>query len=331
MNSTSAARQLAEIDSLRIDVIVDNHCDALSSVPVAVAAEFARLLDRPDPLLSGANICCAGHGLALLLTATRGDRTKQVLFDAGPDPELFERNATVLGLDLSGVDDIVLSHGHWDHAGGLLRALRLIRRGNAKRVGCHVNGGMFVRRGLAVGDRVLEFEPVPSQEELTEAGANLVVSDDDRCLGENWFYLSGEIPRQTSFEEGFVGHLRWDDAQGTWTDDALITDERYLAVRIRGKGLLVFSACSHAGAVNVLKDARARFSSKRPFALMGGLHLSGLSMERKIGPTIDALHEYGLELIIPAHCTGWRATNEIAKKFGEDRMIFSSVGQQINF
>lgn len=330
MNSRNASGGLIEVDSLRIDVIVDNHCDALSSVPVTVAAEFARLLDRPNPLLSGANICCAGHGLALLLTATKDGLTRQLLFDAGPDPELFERNARVLGLDLSGVDDIVLSHGHWDHAGGLLRALRLIRKDAAKRVNCHVNSGMFVRRGLAVGEHVLEFEPVPSADELDSAGASVVISDDDRCVGERFFYLSGEIPRRTSFEEGFVGHLRWDEARGRWVDDALITDERYLAMRIKGRGLLVFSACSHAGSVNVLRDAMSRFPNEKPFALMGGLHLSGLAMERKIEPTIDALYESGLELIIPAHCTGWRATNEIARKFGEGRMIFSSVGQQMN-
>lgn len=329
MHSSQPACYPLEIDSLKIEVIVDNHCDALSSVPAAVASEFARLLDRPDPLLSGANICCAGHGLSLLLTARRGDESRQLLFDAGPDPKLFERNAAALGLDLSGVTDIVLSHGHWDHAGGLLNALRLIRDKQADPVNCHLNSGMFVRRGLAVSGRVLEFEPVPSSAEIGAAGARLVVSDDERCLGEGFFYLSGEIPRKTPFEEGFVGHLRWDEEGGDWVDDALIMDERYLAVRIKGRGMVTFSACSHAGSVNVLRDVKARFPDERLFALMGGLHLSGLTMERKITPTIDALHDLGLELLIPAHCTGWRATNEIARKFGENRMIFSSVGQQI--
>lgn len=331
MNNAPPFPGLIEVDALKIDVIVDNHCDALSSVPAAVASEFSRLLDRPDPLLSGANICCAGHGLSLLLTATRGDQTRQVLFDAGPDPALFERNVKALGLDLTSVEDIVLSHGHWDHAAGLLKALHLIRKDSPRSVGCHVNGGMFIRRGIAIGDRVLEFEPIPSPDQLNDAGASVVSSDTERYLGENWFYLSGEIARVTAFEEGFMGHVRWDGDQETWVDDSLITDERYLAVRIQGKGLMVFSACSHAGAVNVLKDAEARFSGEKLFSLMGGLHLAGLAQERKIGPTVDALLESGLELIIPAHCTGWRATNEIARKFGEDRMIFSSVGQQLNF
>jgi len=328
---SAIADRLLAVDELQIEVLVDNRTDGLSSAPSSVTSEFSRVLARRNAVLGGPCLCCAGHGLSLLVTATIGDHREQLLFDAGPDPELFERNVRVLETDLSRVTDVVLSHGHWDHAAGLPSALKLIADGGRVRPRVHMNPDMFKRRGVRIAERVLPFADIPGEASLSLAGGEPIISNEERLLCGNSFYLSTEIPRITSFETGFFGHVRWEESQQQWVDDALIMDERYLAVRIRDKGLMVFSACSHAGIVNVLADARKRFPGDRLFAVIGGLHLSGFAMEGKITQTIDAMAGFGLEVILPAHCTGWRAVNAIVERFGESSTIPCAVGQLLRF
>lgn len=321
-----------EIDSLKIEIIVDNHTDSLSSTPDFVNSEFSRFLGRPFGKISGRCLCCAGHGLSLLITATSGDTTSQVLFDAGPDEAIFARNLDVLEIDLSSVDDIVLSHGHWDHAAGLQEAVRRANPSGDRRCPVHVNKGMFVQRGVrAPGGKILPFEDIPGVEALQNDGGLLVSDDGARVIGKGLFYLSGEIARTTAFETGFAGHVAFDQSSGQWVDDPLIMDERYLAVKLRDRGWVVFSACSHAGAVNVVRDLSANFKGAPLFALMGGLHLSGIFMESKIGQTVDGLAEADLQYIFPAHCTGWRAVSALSARFGEDVVVPCAVGQTFNF
>jgi 7,8-dihydropterin-6-yl-methyl-4-(beta-D-ribofuranosyl)aminobenzene 5'-phosphate synthase len=144
------------------------------------------------------------------------------------------------------------------------------------------------------------------------------------------FYLSGEIPRVTSYEKGFPEHIRQTENQ-EWIEDPLILDERFLAVNIKGKGLIVFSACSHAGIVNVLKETRRLFPTLPIYAVMGGFHLSGSSMEKIIADTVNDLRQFEMEMIIPAHCTGWRAVSALATTFGEKKIVPSAVGRHYLF
>jgi 7,8-dihydropterin-6-yl-methyl-4-(beta-D-ribofuranosyl)aminobenzene 5'-phosphate synthase len=106
-------------------------------------------------------------------------------------------------------------------------------------------------------------------------------------------------------------------------------DERFVAVRVKGKGLVVFSACSHAGVVNVLKHARESFPQLPLYGVMGGLHLSGTN-ERVIPETVEAMREFDLHVIAAAHCTGWRATGALASAFG-DAVVPSAVGKLYRF
>lgn len=318
------------VDSLTIEVIVDNRTDSLSSTPNFVQSEFSKVLGRPRGKLAGSCLCCAGHGLSLLITAMAGSATATVLFDTGPDAALFVRNVDVLGIDLSKVGDIVLSHGHWDHAAGLQEALsrtKLSRNG-----GCplHVNEGMFVRRGVRMsGGRVLPFEDIPGIAALESSGARPVLDGSARLIANDLFFLSGEIARTTPFETGYAGHVSFDSSTNSWIDDPLIMDERYLAVYLRERGWFVFSACSHAGAVNVVRDLCTRFPGQSVFGLMGGLHLSGALMEAKIKKTVEMLAEAGLELVVPAHCSGWRAVSALTARFGESAVVPCAVGQTL--
>lgn len=103
-------------------------------------------------------------------------------------------------------------------------------------------------------------------------------------------------------------------------------DERFVAVHVKDKGQFVFSACSHAGVVNVLTHARSFFPSVPLYGVMGGLHLAGAT-ETVIPETIADLKQFGLKLLAPGHCTGWRAISAMAEIFG-DELVPSAVGKR---
>jgi 7,8-dihydropterin-6-yl-methyl-4-(beta-D-ribofuranosyl)aminobenzene 5'-phosphate synthase len=103
-------------------------------------------------------------------------------------------------------------------------------------------------------------------------------------------------------------------------------DEKYLLVSVKGLGLLVVSACSHAGIINVVRDVRTRFPDTPIYGVLGGLHLTGAN-EAIIPETVDALAEFDLKLIAPGHCTGWRAVTALANRFGDKVVMPTAVGQ----
>lgn len=322
---------LKPIDKLEIQVLVDNVTDSLSSVPENVTHEMAYLRSQGMQELSGECLCCGAHGLSLLITAAQGDIKHVLLFDAGPEGEIFKRNVNKLDANIGGVEAVVLSHGHWDHAGGFLTAVDLIKNKNEGRdVVFYFNPGMFYKRATTHNDQVCPFKAVPSIDELKKKGANVVNSNDQRLLLDDFFYLSGEIPRVTGYETGFPGHVR-QSSNGEWENDQWIMDERFLVVNVRNKGLIVFSACSHAGIVNVLKHAQELFPAIPLYAVMGGFHLSGHAVEKIIPETVKDMEKFNLQMIIPAHCTGWRAVNALANMFGEHKIVPSAVGRTYNF
>jgi 7,8-dihydropterin-6-yl-methyl-4-(beta-D-ribofuranosyl)aminobenzene 5'-phosphate synthase len=114
-----------------------------------------------------------------------------------------------------------------------------------------------------------------------------------------------------------------------WEPDELLIDERWLAVNVAGKGLVVFSACSHAGIVNVCRHARATFPDVPLYAIMGGLHLSGAN-EAIIPQTVDGLAEFDIQVIAAGHCTGWRAMTALSNAFGS-ALAPTAVGKQFTF
>src|SRR5262249_55316149 len=266
---------LRPLDSLRVDVLLDNASDSYSSKPAHVSPEFNNCADAGAHELSGTTLCCAQLGLSLMLTGQAGSTRHKLLFDAGPEGAIFLRNCKDLGVALDDVEEVVITHGHWDHMGALTAALDGITQG-MRRVPCHVNEGMFLERGARLTDgRVVPFEKVPSPAVLAQHGAEVVNNSEERTLLEDFFYLSGEIPRVTSFETGRVDHLCRDGEDQPWRPDPFLMDERYLAANLDGRGLMVFSACSHAGIINVLLDARAKFAETPIYGVFGGLHLVG--------------------------------------------------------
>ena len=319
---------LEAVDRLEFQVLIDNVTDSLSTAPAYVTLEWPALMRAGMRVLSGKCQCCANHGLSLVVKAFRGDQAHAVLFDAGPVEFAVEYNGTRLGIDFASIDAVVLSHGHWDHAGGLPMALDLMKAANGGRpIPCYLHPGMFRQRALPLpGGGLLPIREIPSPDDLAAKGGQPIVTTEPQILLDGMFFVSGEIPRITSYEKGFPGHKRRSEDGESWEDDPLIMDERFLAVHVKEKGVVVFTACSHAGVVNVVKHAQSCFPSNALYAVAGGFHLSG-GNEKIIAESVRDIGGFGLKLIAPGHCTGWRAVNALVTAYGEQIVAPLAVGK----
>jgi 7,8-dihydropterin-6-yl-methyl-4-(beta-D-ribofuranosyl)aminobenzene 5'-phosphate synthase len=163
----------------------------------------------------------------------------------------------------------------------------------------------------------LPIREIPSPDELSVRGAAVITTTEPQTLLEDMFFLSGEIPRVTPYEKGFPGHMRRSEDGQSWEPDPLIMDERFLATHVKDKGIVVFTACSHAGVVNVLRHAHACFASVPLYGIIGGFHLAG-GNENIIAESVRDTAEFALKFIAPGHCTGWRAVNALVNRFGEN-------------
>ncbi|MCZ6451675.1 MAG: MBL fold metallo-hydrolase [Deltaproteobacteria bacterium] len=315
------------VDKLTVHVLVDNTTDMLSSRPAHVIPELRVLMEAGMEELAGEALCSAQHGLALLLTAEVGQEKYTVLFDGGPDPYTIERNGRHMGIAFGEIDAVVLSHGHFDHSEGLPKALQMIREANGeKTVPLYVHPGAFVDRAMRLRDEsILPLQAVPSMEAFKRHGAQVIASAESEEILNGTFYLSGEIPR-VSFERGLKGHLK-KSPDGDWEDDPWIIDERFLAVQVRGKGLVICTGCSHAGIINILTHARQVFPESALYGVIGGLHLVSPN-EDIIPETVREIKAFAPEIIIAGHCTGWRGIYALINAFGEAVVDPLAVGSR---
>lgn len=323
------AVELKPVDACEVLVLLDNVSDLLSTVPSSVTGEVSTTSAAGATELVGGRFCCAQWGLSLVISARAGTQARTLLFDSGPEGYGIERNGRCLGLSFGEIGAAVFSHGHWDHVGGMEAALRLITAANGgKRIPVHVNPGMFVRRAIAGPDgSLLPLAEVPSPERLRAAGGEVVSADPPRTLLDGTFYLSGEIPRRTPYETGLPGQVR-ERPEGGWEPDPWVRDERWVAIHLRGRGIVVFTACSHAGIVNVLQHAQELFDPVPLYGVLGGFHLAGADGEAIIACTVQDMRAFHLKVIVPGHCTGWRAVHRLIDTFGDGVVIPSAVGRR---
>ena len=338
-------RKLQDLDSLSVTVIVDNESDTMSTGIDSVhgfryVSEKQRRAspDHTSPKAVPRPLCSAGHGLSLLLEAQVGDTTQILLMDAGPNPDMWQSNVESLGIDPAKIETAVLSHYHWDHSGGLrgavpavVQARKTEKAHDPKPLLVDLQSDAVISRGRPLPNNgVAPHHPDnPSAQELTELGARVELHDKEHTVGQNMFYVSGYIPRANDFETGIPGHLTL--RNGKWVLDTEIPDERYVACHIKNRGLVVFSACSHAGINNVCRDALKKGGSHRHlFAVIGGFHLAGGQVEDRIPRTIKDLKQLHPSVVLAGHCTGWRAKAQLALEF-EGRFQPLAVGATYKF
>ncbi len=112
---------------------------------------------------------------------------------------------------------------------------------------------------------------------------------------------------------------------GAWIDDGAVLDDQAAVVNVAGKGLVVLTGCGHAGVVNILRHARELTGVERIHAVIGGFHLTGKAFESIIDRTADAIATFEPELVVPAHCTGWKASMALAQRM-PDAVVPNAVG-----
>ncbi|KAK7969017.1 beta-lactamase-like protein [Apiospora saccharicola] len=305
---------LVELDSLLIQTIVNDEIDQISPSPHPGGATRELRMDT---------LCCGAHGLSLLITAIKAGhpRGRSLLFDAGPEGEVWERNARRLGLDLGKIEHVVLSHWHRDHSGGLVSAVKMISEAAATKskpdtersttpvvVDVHPNRPAFRGVMIPTTQEPISLQADPTVQELQDAGAAVRRESEAYTVLDDMFLVSGAIPRETDYEGGIRGGITFNEASGKWERDELILDERFVMCRLKGKGLVVFTGCSHAGVVNVSRHAVRLGSSdgRVPlYKVVGGYHLADARAE-KMDQSLRDLKALKPEILMPGHCTGWR-------------------------
>jgi 7,8-dihydropterin-6-yl-methyl-4-(beta-D-ribofuranosyl)aminobenzene 5'-phosphate synthase len=336
------------LDELTLTVVVDNETDSLSSIDAGVPQlpEIAsHVMRRPavrhhdghDCVTVFDHLCVACHGFSVLVTGRIGDESRTVLFDVGPYGDVWLDNAERMGVDLAAIETIFLSHWHWDHSGGLpvvVGAIAAARRavGRAAPV-VDLHPDRPDQRGIqSPGGTFVLLPEEPSFASIEAAGGSVVLHADDHLLADGRFLGSGAIERTTQYEAGLVGHHTFrfgaaPDGGDLVVADPLIMDERFLAAEVRGRGVTVLSACSHAGIVNACLGAKARFPATPIDVVLGGFHLAGGPMEPRIESTVEDLDTViSPRLVAPGHCTGWRAKAALAERFAPGRYGPSVVG-----
>ena len=310
---------LEPIDAAEVTIVVDNSIDILlANERMAQRAPLHHDWSERDQLI-------AEHGYSLLLTVRYGNQTESLLYDAGLGRGTAIHNLDVLGLNPRDLRTIVLSHGHADHHGGLEGFYTRVGRRGMPLV---LHPDAWRERRVVFPTGVEIRMPPPSRNDLDREGWEIVEERGPSLLLENRVLVTGQVDRVTDFEKGLpIQHVKTDHG---WEPDTWMWDDQAVVCHLKGKGLVVLSSCSHAGVINVLRHAQRLTGINTVYAFVGGLHLTGGLFEPIIPRTISELAAIGPQVIVPGHCTGWKATHELARQL-PDAYLQTSVGTRLHF
>ncbi len=272
---------------MRIITLVDNICGSASP-----PTRLVKMLNRPDRQFM------AEQGLSIIIEMDNGQR---VLFDTGSSEEVFLHNLKLVGLEPKDFNAVVISHGHYDHVGGLVP---LIEAG----VPIFAHPKTFIGKRFSTAGETKTDISVPQRiiDALAKAKLNLSTQSVEVVPG---IRTSGEISHSNDFEQT-LNFIR--DDEGRMLEDN-IHDE--LAIYITTKrGLVIISGCSHAGIVNIVTQAKKQTPGARVQMVIGGLHMMGASQDR-IRKTMEMLKNLSVDRIAPLHCTGFEAMKMISDRF----------------
>ncbi|MGI8700183.1 MAG: MBL fold metallo-hydrolase [Nocardioidaceae bacterium] len=320
-----AAIPLEPVDSLTIRTLVDNLTDVFMP-DQGPARRFPFTADsvprRVLATLDGEVIqqLRGEHGFSALLTIGKNGRDHNVLFDTGVSPDGLVENMRMLEISPDEVEVIVLSHGHFDHTTGLDGFVRAVGRTNLPVL---IHPEFWRRRRLRLPGREPFELPSTSRSALEGAGFQIVEDRHPSFLFDHSVLVTGEIDRTNDFERGFPLQDAWSGQE--WEPDPLVLDDQALVLSVRDQGLVVLTGCGHAGIVNTVVHARRLTGMERVHAIIGGFHLSGPIFEPLVPAVCTAFTNFAPNLIVPAHCTGWRATHALAAAF-PDAVVPSCVG-----
>jgi 7,8-dihydropterin-6-yl-methyl-4-(beta-D-ribofuranosyl)aminobenzene 5'-phosphate synthase len=306
---------LKEVENVEVTCLVDNNVDVLlPNTEVARRPVLARNWYE-QPLI-------AEHGLCAALTLHIDGVKRRLLLDSGLDPLVASHNADVLEFDLSYCESLISSHGHIDHAGGLLNIRN--KMNTVQRIPLVLHEDAFRNRLVKFQDGRTIHLPAPDRSLLTEAGYDIIEKHSPSLWISDRVLVTGEIPRTNSFEKGFPNHYS-EVEEGKMEADPLIKDDQAIILIVKDKGLVIITGCGHAGIINTLNYAKELTGEDRIYSVLGGMHLSGRLFEPIIPRTVEELERLKPKFVVPCHCSGLKAMTEIARKM-PDAFIQNSVG-----
>lgn len=309
--------RLQPVDAVTITTLVDNVIDVF----MPAQGPATRFTDGSSPMrqsaatLEGGEVAehpRAEHGFSALVEVSSGATASRFLFDAGRTPDGLAHNIKVLGIDAAGIEAVVLSHGHFDHTTGLDGFTRMLGPSNLPVV---IHPHFWSRRRVTFPGREPWELPSTSRSALEGVGFDIIENRQPSFLLHDSVLVTGEVDRTNDFELGFP--LQEVRRGSGWEPDPLVLDDQAVVLHVRDQGLVVITGCGHAGVVNTVDYARRLTGVDQVHAIIGGFHLNGPLFEPLIPKICEAFRRFAPAVIVPAHCTGWRATHQLAAAFPE--------------
>ncbi len=306
------------VDRVEVLTLQDNYIDIVARDDTEVVERA-----RSQPGYSLSQSLYAEHGFSLLITVERAGQRRSLVFDFGYSPDGARRNAEALGVDLGEVEAAALSHGHFDHTGGLAEVMGRLPRG-AELV-MHPAGHRHPRFSLrADGQRAALPHLLDTQ--LAQAQVTPTETREPYPLLDGQVTFLGEVPRVSAFEQ--PSGTMFYEAEGAEHVDAF-EDDTGIAIRLAEGGLIVISGCAHAGIINTIRHAQAVTGEERIHTVLGGFHLTGMDEATQIRPTVEALQALQPRFVVPAHCTGRNAQQAIERALPES-FVLNMVGTRLH-
>jgi 7,8-dihydropterin-6-yl-methyl-4-(beta-D-ribofuranosyl)aminobenzene 5'-phosphate synthase len=263
--------------------------------------------------LVGRLVGAGEHGFSAFIETDQGN----YLFDTGGGRSIVA-NSLTLNKDLKSIRKVFLSHGHYDHTGGLSEVLKV-----KGKVDVHAHPHVFLDRiaVLKEEDREIKrFIGIRYKKRYLESlGANFVFNTDFLEV-EKGLFLTGEVPRQTTFEK--PDPRLFTEIDGTTTHDLFLDDQSLILDT--DKGIVLILGCAHSGMINIIHHVINKMRKDKFHAILGGTHLDFLTPEQ-LEESIKSLKNMQVEKIGVSHCTGMRAAFRLNQEFG-DRFFYGCVG-----
>jgi len=257
------------------------------------------------------------HGLSLLVSFSASGLRKKILLDTGRTEEVLMGNMETMGISLDDLMAIVISHGHYDHTGGLLSLLRSLGRP----IPVIVHPDAWTTR-INTKPHFRSISPRLTPSDIERAGGDMIAASNPIVLFED-ILTTGSIERYESFEQNdSLLRVR----NGELVNDEVL-DDLALIINLGEGGLFLVTGCCHAGIVNTVRHATRLTENTKLKGIIGGLHLMGTSDER-LSRTVDYLKGLTPEIVVPLHCSGQKESCLLRQDLGEI-VKFMGAGEEL--